>query len=224
MKALAAASIGQYEKSARALDDYYRTVQLGLSVCFRASTPLARVADDISDLGDINEPGNRAGRKKRFGDNRCRHIRFGSGTGGSIQRCHSRLCRRDAVGSAGEKKAWAVGERVHDCLVHTGSHEGQHPGLHTDLSLAGLFTVPLSIKAITPLVGQILVQIMAESEAQRERGKRREGMELYLFYNSTRSGRFMNPSASGCCRWIKPGAANWLDFLANEKSARSYGR
>jgi len=36
MKALAAANLAQYEKSVRSLDDYYRTVQLGLSVCFRA--------------------------------------------------------------------------------------------------------------------------------------------------------------------------------------------
>lgn len=35
MKALAAASIGQYGKSARAPGDYYRTVELGLGACFR---------------------------------------------------------------------------------------------------------------------------------------------------------------------------------------------
>ena len=35
MKALAASSIGQYEQSVRALADYSRTVELGLSVCFR---------------------------------------------------------------------------------------------------------------------------------------------------------------------------------------------
>ena len=37
MKALAASSIGQYEQSVRALGDYYRTVELGLGVCFRAA-------------------------------------------------------------------------------------------------------------------------------------------------------------------------------------------
>ena len=35
MKAVAASSIGQYEKSVLALADYYRTVELGLGVCFR---------------------------------------------------------------------------------------------------------------------------------------------------------------------------------------------
>ena len=35
MKALAASSIGQYEKSVLAMADYYRTVELGLVVCLR---------------------------------------------------------------------------------------------------------------------------------------------------------------------------------------------
>ena len=42
MKALAASSIGQYEKSVRALADYYRTVELGLGACFRESEPGVR--------------------------------------------------------------------------------------------------------------------------------------------------------------------------------------
>ena len=41
MKALAASSTGQYEKSVRALGDYYRTVELGLGACFRESQPAA---------------------------------------------------------------------------------------------------------------------------------------------------------------------------------------
>ena len=39
MKAVAASSIGQYEKSVRALADYYRTVELGLGACLRESGP-----------------------------------------------------------------------------------------------------------------------------------------------------------------------------------------
>ncbi len=37
MKAVAASSIGQYEKSMSTLADYYCTVELGLDACFRAS-------------------------------------------------------------------------------------------------------------------------------------------------------------------------------------------
>ena len=39
MKAVAASSIGQYEKSVGALADYYRTLELELGACFRESGP-----------------------------------------------------------------------------------------------------------------------------------------------------------------------------------------
>ena len=45
MKAVAASSIGQYEKSVSALGDYYRTVELGLSACFRESGPAPVTAE-----------------------------------------------------------------------------------------------------------------------------------------------------------------------------------
>ena len=45
MKALAASSIGQYEQSVSALTDYARTVELGLSVCFRENLPMALMGE-----------------------------------------------------------------------------------------------------------------------------------------------------------------------------------
>ncbi len=45
MKAVAASSIGQYEQSVRALADYYRTVELGLSACFQESGPVSVIAE-----------------------------------------------------------------------------------------------------------------------------------------------------------------------------------
>ena len=65
----------------------------------------------------------------------------------------------------GKPQVWAVGERVHARLADAG------------LPLMGLFAVPNSVKAITPLVGQIQV----ESETRHE--PKREVTELYLFYN-----------------------------------------
>ena len=62
----------------------------------------------------------------------------------------------------GEKKVWAVGERIHARLADAG------------LAPVGLFAVPTSVNAITPLVGQILV----ESEAHHGTG---EIGQLYLF-------------------------------------------
>ena len=45
MKALAASSIEQYEQAVSALADYSRTVELGLSVCFREGPPMALMGE-----------------------------------------------------------------------------------------------------------------------------------------------------------------------------------
>ena len=74
----------------------------------------------------------------------------------------------------GKAQVWAVGERVHARLADA------------SLPLVGLFTVPNSVKAITPLVGQILVQ----SETRLSLG---EVTELHLFYNRPTSGAVYAP-------------------------------
>ena len=70
MKAVAASSIGQYEKSVRALADYYRTVELGLGACFRESGPAPLIAE-----------------RKETNSCRCDwrgRVRFRPGTGGPV--------------------------------------------------------------------------------------------------------------------------------------------
>jgi F-type H+-transporting ATPase subunit gamma len=74
----------------------------------------------------------------------------------------------------GNAEFWAVGERVLARLTDANA------------SLVGIFTVPNSVKAITPLVGQILVQ----TEARHSRG---EGTELHLFYNRPTAGAVYAP-------------------------------
>jgi F-type H+-transporting ATPase subunit gamma len=74
----------------------------------------------------------------------------------------------------GEKKIWAVGERMQARLADAG------------LTPVGLFAVPTSVNAITPLVGQILL----ESEANHGQG---EIGQLYLFHNGPRSGAAYEP-------------------------------
>lgn len=64
----------------------------------------------------------------------------------------------------GKPQVWAIGERVHARLADAG------------LPPLGLFPVPNSVKAIAPLVGQILVA----SETRRGQA---EVTELHLFYN-----------------------------------------
>ena len=83
-----------------------------------------------------------------------------------------------------EAQVWAVGERVHARLADAG------------LPLMGLFAVPNSVRAITPLVGQILV----ESETRHSQG---EVDELYLFYNRPTSGSAL------CARQSATATAGW---------------
>ena len=140
MKAVAASSITQYEKSVAALSDYYRTVELGLGACFRATGPTAAV----------NEP-NRQAVAGAVGA-----VVFGSDQGlvGQFNDVVADYAVRPPQGLPPNAKIWAVGERVHARLEDQGRH------------LMGLFSVPNSVKGIIPLIGQILV----ESETQRSRG------------------------------------------------------
>lgn len=149
MKALAASSIGQYEKSVSVLSDYYRTVELGLEVCFREITPSAH-AERI--------------RQKSTGS--IGAVVFGSDQGlvGQFNDIVADYAAKELAALPGKPQVWAVGERVYSRLVDA------------DLQLVGLFTVPNSIKAVTPLIGQILV----ENEKLRSQD---ENAELYLFYN-----------------------------------------
>jgi F-type H+-transporting ATPase subunit gamma len=137
MKALAASSVGQYEKSVAALTDYYRTVELGLGVCLRASqavkTPARREAGAAAtEIGVIV---------------------FGSDQGlvGQFNDVVADFAIKTLAALPGKPRVWAVGERVQARLAGAG------------LPLAGTFAVPNSVQAITPLVGQIQIA----SEAQR---------------------------------------------------------
>jgi F-type H+-transporting ATPase subunit gamma len=160
MKALAASSIGQYEQSVRALGDYYRNVELGLGVCFRGTGSEALMTGETrqTDVGAIGA------------------VVFGSDQGlvGQFNDVVADHAVKMLAALPAKSEVWAVGERVHARLADA------------DLPLVGLFTVPNSVKAITPLVGQILV----ESETRHSQG---EVTELYLFYNRPTSGAVYAP-------------------------------
>lgn len=160
MKALAASSIGQYEKSVNSLGDYYRTVELGLSVCFRAASPGALLA------GSTKRPDAAAIAAVVFGSDQGLVGQFNDVVTDHAVKALAALTNKPQI--------WAVGERVHARLKDAG------------LTPVGLFSVPNSIKAITKLVGKILV----EHETHRERN---EVTELHLFYNRPTSGAGYEP-------------------------------
>ena len=160
MKALAASSIGQYEKSVLALADYYRTVELGLGACLRRNELAALMPE----------------RKRQTDAGAVGAVVFGSDQGlvGQFNDVVADYAITTLAALPGTPQVWAVGERVHARLADA------------DLTLVGLFTVPNSVKAIAPLLGQILV----ESESRRGQG---EFVELHLFYNHPTSGAAYAP-------------------------------
>jgi len=141
MRALAAASIGQYEASVQALDDYNRTVELGLSACFAAH-------------GLIPSPV--PGKGQPEGDT-IGAIIFGSDQGlvGQFNDVVADYAIEKLRALPGTPAVWAVGERVHARLTDAG------------LAVVGMFSVPSAVNAIAPLVGKIQI----ESESHRTQGK-----------------------------------------------------
>ena len=160
MKALAASNIGQYEKSVSALSDYYHTVELGLGLCFRK----------IALLPAPEEP------KRQKNARPIGAVVFGSDQGlvGQFNDIITDYAVKELATLPGKAQVWAVGERVYSRLADAG------------LQLIGLFTVPNSVKAITPLIGQILL----ESEKLRSQD---EDAELHLFYNRHKSRATYEP-------------------------------
>lgn len=160
MKAVAAASIGQYEQSVRALADYYHTLELGLGACFRGSWPMPLITE----------------RKKQTVVGAIGAVVFGSDQGlvGQFNDVVADYAVKTLMALPAKPEVWAVGERVHARLAAAG------------LPLMGLFTVPNSVKAITPLVGQILM-------ANETRHSQSEVAELHLFYNRPTSGAVYAP-------------------------------
>ncbi|MCW3062734.1 MAG: alternate ATPase, subunit gamma [Capsulimonas sp.] len=129
MKAVAASSVGQYEKSVLALADYYRTVELGLAACIHGhETPSLTVKPEQQT--DI------------------RAIVFGSDQGlvGQFNDVIADYAIKTLESLPGKPQVWAIGERVQERLADAG------------LSVVGQFASPNSVQAITALVGQIQIE------------------------------------------------------------------
>ncbi len=141
MKAMAASSIGQYEKSVRALADYYRAVELGLGACFRESDLAALVS----------------GRERQSVASEIGAVVFGSDQGlvGQFNEVVADYAISTLATLPGKPKIWAVGARVHAHLADA------------DFPLARLFSVPNSVQAITSLIEQIQI----ECEAHRAKSE-----------------------------------------------------
>ena len=180
MKAQAAASVGQYEKSVTALTEYARTVELGLTACFRAREPSEAAPPQAGS------PASREIRAVVFGSDQGLVGRFNDVV---IDFALDALARLP-----GTPRVWAVGDRVRVRLADAG------------VALLGQFPVPVSVQAITPLVGSILVA----SEAGERPGEPPRHAELHLFYNRPTSGSAYAPVGQR----LLPLDRTWLAGLA----------
>ncbi|MBU1447064.1 MAG: F0F1 ATP synthase subunit gamma [Gammaproteobacteria bacterium] len=137
MKALAASSISQYERAVQSLDDYYRTVELGLVAWHHQGGP--------------DRSPRRTGRMNAEG---IGAVVFGSDQGlvGQFNEEVADFAVARLRDMPGSKHIHAVGERVQGYLNDAG------------LPVNARFPVPNSITAITPLVGSILMEIETQRE------------------------------------------------------------
>jgi len=161
MKAVSASNIGQYEAAVKSLTDYHHTVVLGIAAFF-SSEDNTTVESKISAY-------------KNKEKNICAIV-FGSDQGlvGRFNDSLADFVSKSLFNMIGKKEIWSVGERVQLLLSDVGFAAPKH------------FSVPNSVNAITPLIGQILIKM----EEFDDNGARNE---FYVFYNQTKDSSGYTP-------------------------------
>jgi F-type H+-transporting ATPase subunit gamma len=138
MKAIAASSLNQYEKSVQALDEYYKTVELGILACLRnnrSGQTNSRPVPQLSFPKDL--------------------VVFGSDQGlvGKFNEVIADFVLDWLKNFKGNYRLWIVGKRVESIFLDGG------------LDISGKFNVPSSVNGITSLIGTILSKIQPKSLA-----------------------------------------------------------
>ena len=194
MKALAASSITQYEKSVLALADYYRTVELGLSASFRASLIAQHADTDLSKI-DINES-----EVEVIGA-----IVFGSDQGlvGQFNEDIAQFALTTLAKLPGQPTIWTVGERVQTRLADAPT------------KLGSTYNLPTSVIGIAPLIGHLVAQIQQATERQENNQKGSNSpyntsYGIYVFHNRPTSGALYEPTLQR----LLPLDQQWLQSLA----------
>lgn len=158
MKALAASNIVQYDRAVVSLADYHRAVELALVACVKQSDQVVQT---------MQKPPRRPA---------VAAIVFGSDQGlvGQFNEHIARFAAERLATRPRAKVVWAVGDRLQPRLEDAG------------LPVEGVYAVPNSVVAITPLVTQILI----DNEVLREKGKI---WEVHVFHNQPKSGATYEP-------------------------------
>lgn len=145
MKAMAASSVEQYERSVLALHDYYQTIELGLSVC------LSMGIGNRKSFAGPTDPQTAQTNTETKAQTKARTVSaivFGSDQGlvGEFNEVIADYTVKMLSQLTGTIEIWAVGERVHARLVEAG------------VPVRGFFQLPSSVNAIASLVGRIQIE------------------------------------------------------------------
>lgn len=164
MKAVAASSIGDCERSVLALADYDRMVSLGLGECFRQARADPGVAPESAAVG-ASQP--------------ISAIVFGSDQGlvGPFNEVIAGHAISTLAALPGRAQVWSVGERVQARLKDAG------------LDVRGTYAVPGSVEAIAPLVAQIQI----DSEARHARIGLAQVLQVHVFHNRPLAASLYEP-------------------------------
>jgi F-type H+-transporting ATPase subunit gamma len=129
MKAMSASSITQYENAVLALNSYYKTVQMGLTACFKdeSSGHFLQLRSKVKKTAAIIVFGSDQGLVGQFNDSLAEYV-----------------CQQLADIGA-KQKIWVVGERMHGRLQDR------------DLDLETCFNAPSSVDGVSPLIGDLLI-------------------------------------------------------------------
>jgi F-type H+-transporting ATPase subunit gamma len=181
MKAMAASNIGQYETALSSLEHYNKNVVFGI---------VAYLGNNRSERSSFSE--------KLPEKNRTAVIAvvFGSDQGlvGQFNDSLVGFVSKTLGGLPGERKVWAIGERVGLLLSDAGFEPGK------------LFLVPGSVQLISPLVGEILIKIHEETAGIGN-------AEVYIFHNHPKSDYGYTPVVEK----ILPLDENWRDVFMETK-------
>jgi F-type H+-transporting ATPase subunit gamma len=136
MKILAAINIVSFEKSVKALEHYYESVELGLIACLLQSPEILMAVESKTSV------------IKRTGV-----VIFGSDQGmvGQFNDQIAEYAHSELGSIVGEKVIWPVGERVFSRLVE-----------YPDLKVKNFFPLPNSISHISTLISQLLDDVERE--------------------------------------------------------------
>jgi len=156
MKAMAASNIGQYELAVSSLSEYNRTVGLGILAYFRA-----KQASGLTSNATV---------QKKKQPLQCAIV-FGSDQGlvGQFNDTLADFVKASIDDLPGAKEVWVIGQRIELKLLDMNFPITKH------------YTVPSAVKAITPLVSQILVSSEEGIESELFNG-------VYVFHNQPKTG------------------------------------